>query len=164
MKHLNSHSAFTLVEMVISLTVFSIFITMVLFSYMRVHTVFLDLADARSLNSQAQIFMQDLINRLKTEPVTIEGSTLRFEEGNYTWNSLDETLSWQGATGEAESVFSTPVKVHDFSVLFLSDGRTSGFPALISVNLDLGRPARSRPEVHIHLKTALTPRYAIPKP
>ncbi len=164
MNNLKSRSAFTLVEMVISLTVFSIFITMILFSYMRVHTVFLDLADARSLNSQAQIFMQDLTNRLKTEPVVIEGSTLRFKEGSYTWNSLDETLDWQATVGEAESVFSTPVKVHGFSVILLSDGMTPGFPALISVDLDLGRPARSRPEVHIHLKTALTPRYATPKP
>lgn len=157
--------AFTLIEMVIALTVFSIFLTLILVSYMNAHEVFLDLNDARSLYSDAEIFMNDVTERLRTDPVEIEGNILRFEDGFYTWDPLSETLNWQAEGAVPESVFREPIQVRDFSVQWLSDGVTNAqFPALLRAEFTLARPARSRPELTIHLKTALTPRYAIQKP
>ena len=159
------HSAFTLIEMVISITVFSIFLTVVLVSYMNAHEVFLDLNDARSLYSEAEIFMEDLTEKLKTDPVQIEGNILRFSDGYYTWDPLSEVLTWQPNQGAPEPVFAGAILVHDFSVQWLSDGVTTPqFPALIRAEFTLSQPARSRPELSIHLKTALTPRYAILQP
>jgi prepilin-type N-terminal cleavage/methylation domain-containing protein len=118
--------AFTLIEVLMAVTVFTLFIGFAIGAYLNLHQALHKAEERRHLLLESEVILHRLSAAIKVDAVDynayaedmgallggpIEGSVLHLKEGGtYSWDELESTLLWTDGTAE-EILTKDPVKL-----------------------------------------------------
>lgn len=182
-----SRPAFTLLEMIIAITVFTIFIGFAISTYLAFHRADQEALTMRSVMLETQGAMDHLIQAAKENAIDTDyytdtsnplvTSTLALTSSNgvqmvYEWDSDAETLSL--TTTDADGVSSDPVLLHSEStrVTYASfrifpnanpyevgAEEEDQFQPMVRIQVTFSLPGRVNEEVTVDLQSSVTSRF-----
>ncbi len=165
--------AFTLVELLIAITVFSIFIAFGMTSFSVFHGVQLDAAASRDMMFELNQNMELIREAVKENKIDFENSSgtslalLSLDESEsiiFVWDSDAETLTLR-KTGMDEAILlhSDAIKVKNLSFRVFPtedpyDGGKDFYQPNVKVEMTYSTPGRAKPEIAIDLESTITSR------
>jgi len=185
---LRARPAFTLLEMIIAITVFTIFIGFAISTYLSFHRADQEALEERSLMLEIQGSMDTLSEAVRNNTIDytapLEANTLHLLSPDgltqtvYTWEEKEGTLSVQlfNAAGEVLAGYSNPVLLHgeNTKVTYASfrvfpelnpydEANASNddvqYQPTVQIKLKFSVPGRVRPTVDLDLQTSVTSRF-----
>ncbi|MBI4127318.1 type II secretion system protein [Candidatus Peregrinibacteria bacterium] len=172
--------AFTLVELLIAITVFSIFIAFGMTAFTVFHSAQVDAATSRDMMFELNQNMELINEAVRENKIDFEASdekTLALlsadasEKIVFVWDAEAETLSLQKFSGEDmeyEAVLHSPaikVKNLNFRIFpsedpydFANKGATDFYQPNVKVKMTYATPGRGKPEIAIDFATTVTSR------
>ncbi len=181
---IQNREAFTLIEMIIAITVFTIFIGFTISTYLTFHRADQDALSTRSMVMEGQALLNELSDAMRENKIDyeayVEGEQSLYlispdgtEKKVYTWDSEEETLSVQRFDG-AGTVLTEEQVLHSES-LAVSFVSFSVFPAenpyenrteesiqyqpMVRFKLMFTTPGRMDEELSFELQTTVTSRF-----
>lgn len=172
----DSRPAFTLIEMIIAITVFTIFIGFSLSTYLVFHRANQDALTVRSMVMDTELLMDELLDAVRENRIDYadftEGKTLRLvspdglENKEYTWDADAETLSV--TSGDSTAILHS----EDLKITYLnfdvfpeenpySDRSKDDiqYQPIVMIDLRVSRLGRMDEELSFDLRSSITSRF-----
>lgn len=178
-------SAFTLIEMIIAITVFTIFIGFSISAYLTFHRADQEALTTRTLIMSAQGVMSALSDTIRESSIAYDSLSmlstselhLLSADGDvetvYVWDSVEETLSMQTFDSAGDPLTdavllhseNTTVSYVSFSIFPSENPRDNPtedalqYQPFVTIDLSFSMPGRVREEVTMDLHTSVTTRF-----
>lgn len=155
-------AAFTLMEMVIAITVFTTFIGLVVGVYLSFHNTQREVAVERQLALELQHTLSVVSEEIKTRPLDYSagpfGAQLNLEGWSVRWDRAQEEL-WVKRDGEEHLMHSPKTRVSFANFRVFPDSEDEkGYQPHVKIHLEFERDGERQDRVSMDLESTVTTR------